>query len=68
MATSDRFRGFADECLTWARTARTDQQREAFLEMARAWTLAAARQEGTVPIASFENSPAQRPDRYNKGL
>jgi hypothetical protein len=42
MATADEYRQFAEECLRWARGAKTDEQRKAFLDMARAWTQAAA--------------------------
>ena len=31
----------AEECLQWARAARTDDKRKAFLDMARTWTQAA---------------------------
>ena len=36
----------AEECLGWARTARTDEDRAAFLDMARTWTQAALMAEG----------------------
>lgn len=48
MATVNEFRQFADECLRWAADAQTDEQRNAFLGMARAWTQAALRLEGVL--------------------
>ena len=46
----EAYRGNADECFTWARTARSDREREIFLEMARAWLDAAI-------VASHRMSP-----------
>jgi hypothetical protein len=38
---SKQFRELADECLGWARTARTDRERRIFLGMAETWLHAA---------------------------
>jgi hypothetical protein len=59
MDTPDHYRTYADECLGWARTAKTDREREIFIEMARTWLNAAARFEGDVPrmIARFRPAP-----------
>ena len=55
MDTPDHYRAYAEECLGWARTAKTDREREIFIEMARTWLKAAARFEGDVPwmVAPF---------------
>jgi hypothetical protein len=37
------YRAYADECFDWARTARTEKERDIFLQMARTWLEAAAR-------------------------
>lgn len=37
----------ANECLGWACTAKSDREREIFLQMARAWNEAAKRLVGT---------------------
>jgi hypothetical protein len=51
MATVDEYLKFADECMAWAREAETDAKRKAFLDMAKAWTLAAAKVNGgVVPV------------------
>jgi hypothetical protein len=42
MDTPDHYRKYAQECLDWARTAKTDSEREIFLEVARTWLKAAA--------------------------
>jgi hypothetical protein len=46
MATADEYQQFAEECIRWARAAETDADRKSFLDMARAWTQAAARLNG----------------------
>jgi hypothetical protein len=46
--TANEFRDYAKECLKWADEAKTDDQRQSFLDMARDWTLAAARFDGAL--------------------
>ena len=41
MTSATQFRQFAEECLRSAEEAKTDVERKAFLDMARAWTRAA---------------------------
>jgi hypothetical protein len=48
MAAVKEFHEFADECMRWAAAARTEDQRQAFLQMACAWTQAALRLEGVL--------------------
>jgi hypothetical protein len=48
------YRENADECFTWARTARSDREREIFLDMARAWLEAAT-------LASRRARPTKSP-------
>jgi hypothetical protein len=42
MTTPDEFRKFAEECMRSARDAKSDAERKVFLDMAKAWTKAAA--------------------------
>jgi hypothetical protein len=56
--TAKEYRKFADECLRWA-TEVAEDDRQAFLDMARDWTLAAMRLEGTL-ILSSEHQPLSR--------
>lgn len=37
MASAHDFRDYADECLEWARTAKSDQERRIFRQMAVTW-------------------------------
>ncbi len=62
MDTPDHYRAYAEECLGWARTAKTDREREIFIEMARTWLKAAARFEGDVPwmVAPFRPAPDEQ--------
>jgi hypothetical protein len=40
--SSKEYREFADECMHWAKTARSDRQKRIFLQMAETWLKAAA--------------------------
>jgi hypothetical protein len=46
MASAKEFREYADECMGWAKTAKTDHERDIFLQMARTWIEAAIKSEG----------------------
>jgi hypothetical protein len=39
--TAAEYRQYADECLAWAKSAKTDHERDIFLQMAKTWTEAA---------------------------
>jgi hypothetical protein len=54
--TAKEYRKFADECLRWA-TEVTDDERQAFLDMARDWALAAMRLEGTLILSGDQQPP-----------
>jgi hypothetical protein len=43
---------YADECMGWAKTARTDKERQIFVEMASTWLRAAALAERNNPSAA----------------
>ena len=62
MATVNEYRQFANECLRWAAEAETEDDRKAFLELARYWTLAALRLEGrlTPPDPKQTRLPSNR--------
>ena len=59
MTTAPEYRKFADECLRWADEAETEEFKNAFLQMARDWTLAALRLEGVLDPPQVEGSAAQ---------
>ena len=41
MSSAKECREFADECMDWAKTARSERQQRIFLEMAETWLRAA---------------------------
>jgi hypothetical protein len=41
VSSAEQYRSYANECIAWAKTARTERERKIFLEMARTWTEAA---------------------------
>jgi hypothetical protein len=45
VSSSKVFREYSEECLGWARTARSDRERGIFLQMAQTWLEAAIRLE-----------------------
>ena len=57
MTTAKEYREFANECLRWAAEVEAEDDRQAFLDMARDWTLAAMRLEGMLIPDSKEIQP-----------
>jgi hypothetical protein len=59
--SSSEFRENAEECRGWAKSARSDRERQIFLQMAEAWRAAAVRsevQEQSVKSAATELVPS----------
>jgi hypothetical protein len=48
MSSAKEFREFADECFGWAKTAKTDSERDIFLQIATAWIEAARLAAGDI--------------------
>jgi len=61
MTTHDEYRQYAKECLRWAAAAKTEDQRKAFLEMARAWTLAATQLPASRRMTNHRRSEEASP-------
>lgn len=61
MTTAQEYRKFADECLRWATEAETEEFKDAFIQMARDWTLAAMRLDGVSAPLQIGRSGAQHP-------
>jgi hypothetical protein len=54
MESVKQFEQYAAECMEWARTARTEQERATFLQMAQTWIWAASIARGReVPVSSI---------------
>jgi hypothetical protein len=45
VTTPKEYHEYADECLAWAKTAKSERGRDIFLQMARAWLQAAKQAE-----------------------
>jgi hypothetical protein len=43
VSAAEQYREFAQECMDWAKTAKTDRERDIFLQMAKTWFAAAIR-------------------------
>jgi hypothetical protein len=55
MESAKQCRDYADECVIWAKEAKTDHDRDAFLKMARGWRRAANIMDGSeVPTAKMK--------------
>jgi hypothetical protein len=50
VSSVEELRAYADEQLGWAKTARTDRERNIFLQMAKTWLEAAAQADGRTPL------------------
>jgi hypothetical protein len=57
MSSAAEYRQYADECLAWAKSAKTDYERDVFLQMAKTWTEAALlAKDSKRPVASRRKS------------
>jgi hypothetical protein len=43
VSTADQYREFAEECFGWAKTAKTERERDIFIQMAQTWLTAAVK-------------------------
>jgi hypothetical protein len=43
MSSPEKYREYVDECMGWAKSAKTDRERKIFLQMAATWLAAAIR-------------------------
>jgi len=59
VASAEEYRAYADECLGWAKTARTETERQIFLQMAQTW-LRAAVLHGARPRRSTKTAKHNR--------
>jgi hypothetical protein len=46
MSKADQFREYAEEAIHWARQSKTENEKQALLDLARTWTQAAQRSDG----------------------
>ena len=62
--SAKEYREYADECLDWAKTAKSHKEREIFLQMARAWLEAAVRWEPQQAKEPWRTLPHERQPAY----
>jgi hypothetical protein len=62
MSESELYRRYADECLSFAKEAPSDDLRKTFVDMARTWVQAAAKIEGQ-PVVYY-----CKPEAEHRGL
>jgi hypothetical protein len=61
--SAKEYREYAAECMDWARTAKSDQERDTFLQMAQTWLNAALVAEGRLgQTGSAGNSASKKGD------
>jgi hypothetical protein len=58
VSSADEYRAYADECLGWARTAKSDREREIFIQMGQTWLAAAVRAAAADAPTTLEQRPA----------
>ena len=46
MSKADQFREYAEEAMQWARRSKTENEKQALVELVRTWTQAAQRSDG----------------------
>jgi hypothetical protein len=51
MSKVDQFRQYAEEATRWARRAKTEKEKQAYIDLARTWTQAAVQSEYIFAVA-----------------
>jgi hypothetical protein len=66
VSSAEEYSAYANECLGWAKSARTEEERNAFLEMAKTWMNAALvakeRDPPFLPPCDFTRSTPDKDD------
>ena len=52
MSKAEEFRRYAEEAVRWARKSKTEQEKQALMDLARTWTQAAVHSERIVVNSS----------------
>ncbi len=61
MAKADEYHAYARECRQWASSPKSEDQREQFLSLGRAWTHAALQIEGVMVPINPDTLPRKTP-------
>jgi hypothetical protein len=62
VSTADEYRSYADECIGWAKSAKTDRERQIFIQMAETWLRAAVVAAGGELPEALTRKPPQGGD------
>jgi len=65
--SSKEYRGFADECIHWAKTARSNREKRIFLQMAETW-LEAAVLGSSRTAGSYGKQPTTEFWQFRRGV
>jgi hypothetical protein len=63
MSSAKEYREYATECMEWAKSAKTDQERDIFLQMAKSWmeaALIAGGREAPPPSTPLTKPPSDQ--------
>jgi hypothetical protein len=60
MSKAEEFRQYAEEAMRWARKSKTEEEKQALMDIARTWTQAAVHSERFVDVNS-SRSEARAP-------
>ena len=58
MSKADQFRQYAEEAMRWARQAKTEKEKQAYIDLARTWTQAAVQSEYIFGVAEGPPVPS----------
>jgi hypothetical protein len=51
MSKADQFRQYAEEAMSWARRAKTEKEKQAYIDLASTWTQAAVQSDHIFGVA-----------------
>jgi hypothetical protein len=57
MSKAEEFRQYAEEAVRWACKSKTEQEKQAFMDLARTWAQAAVRSERIVVVSGSTLEP-----------
>jgi hypothetical protein len=62
---TDEYLQYARECARWALEAKNEQDKQAFLDMAKAWTVAALARQHPEPRTRSDDGRGARPQPHS---
>jgi hypothetical protein len=62
---TDEYLQYAQECARWALEAKNEQDKQVFLDMAKAWTVAALARQHAKPSMRSDDGDGARPQPHS---